>query len=643
MKGLFAVAALIISSPILAQEDTSSKTLDGVIVTATKTPIKQAQTGKVVSVIDQATIQRNIGKTLTEILNHQTGVFINGANNAPGTNQDFYFRGAGTGNVLILMDGIPVMDPSQINNSFDLNSIAPSQIERIEILKGAQSTLWGSDAVAGVVNIITKRGGAKKISPSALASYGSYNTFRSNASINGTISGFDYNLNYSHTNTKGFSAAHDTLGNRNFDNDGLKQNNFQGNIGYRISPKVALRGLAQVSRYKADLDAAAFADDADFTGNNSQNLYSVALDYNSPKFNLHFISSYQQSKRPITDDSASRGGFNIFADGYYNARTLTEDLYANFRFSPKASLLVGTQYIAQNTDQDYFSISPFGIYDPPKLDSDSANARNGSLYASFLLTDVDGFNLEAGGRYNNHSIYGSNATYSFNPSYNIDDATKVFLNISSGYKIPSLYQLHSEYGNKALNPEKSHNYELGVQAWGNGKRNWFRVLGFKRDIKNLIVFYTEPAPSYRSYYINRDEQHDYGFEVESSIGLGTRGNWVNNLTYVDGEGENDGVKIKNLFRRPNLTFNSVLTLQPVERWTVMPSFRFVGTRAKGLYDYGPAQMPQYYTLDFYTAYDFKPNVRAFVDLRNITDQQYFDVPGYNSRRFNWMAGVSVTL
>ena len=171
MKRRFLVmAAVIISSklqaqlvPALREDSTASKQLDEVIVTATKFQQKQSTTGKVVTVIDQATLQRNAGKTITEILNYQAGVFINGTNNNPGTNQDVYFRGAATGNVLILLDGVPVGDASQINNSFDLNNINTAQVERIEILKGAQSTLWGSDAVAGVINIITKKNSNKKI------------------------------------------------------------------------------------------------------------------------------------------------------------------------------------------------------------------------------------------------------------------------------------------------------------------------------------------------------------------------------------------------------------------------------------------------------------------------------------------------
>ena len=103
------------------------------------------------------------------------------------------------------------------------------------------------------------------------------------------------------------------------------------------------------------------------------------------------------------------------------------------------------------------------------------------------------------------------------------------------------------------------------------------------------------------------------------------------------------VKIKNFYRRPNFSLNSTLNLQPAKGLTITPSFRFVGSRLKGEYDAGQALGPQYYTIDFYTGYNFTRQLRAFVDLRNITNQQYFDVVGYNSRKFNVMAGVSFAL
>lgn len=623
----------------MAQQDTvKQSTLDEVLITATRTPVKQSQTGKVVSVIDQATLQRNAGKTVTEIINYQSGVFINGANNNMGTNQDIYFRGANTGNVLILIDGIPVGDPSQISNTFDLNNIAVNQIERIEILKGAQSTLWGSDAVAGVINIITKKGGTKKIGAQASLFYGSYNTVRADAGVNGRIGDFTYNVNYNFVNSKGFSSAHDTTGTADFDDDGFDQNNLQATLGYRFSPKLSLRGLVNYGKYTADIDAGAFTDDKDYTMENTNNLYSLDLAYTSSAFGLHFINSLQKAKRLLNDDSSHVGGFAKFARGSYEGTSYISELISNFTFSPKTSLVAGVQTVFQNTDQSYLSISSFGPYETAL--GDSAKTTNVSAYASFLVTNVGGWNNEIGFRYNNHSIYGSNATYTFNPSYNIDDNTRVFVNISSGYKVPSLYQLYSEYGNKDLKPEKSTNYELGVQTFSNNKKNSFRITGFKRDIKDLITYFTDPN-TFASFYINRDKQNDYGFELESNIGIGNIGNWINNITYVDGEGTNDGSKVKNLFRRPNFALSSVLTLQPVKGFTVMPSFRLVGTRLKGTYDAGPAVQPNYYTIDVYAGYNFSKTVRIFLDLRNITNQEYFDIVGYNSRKFNFTAGAAV--
>ncbi len=637
MKQKFLVlAAVCFSSYAQSQDTTSANQLNDVVITATKFQQKQSTTGKVVSVIDKEMLQRNSGKTITEIINTQTGVFINGANNNLGTNQDVYFRGASSGNTLILIDGVPVGDPSQINNSFDLNSISIGQIERIEILKGAQSTLWGSDAVAGVINIITKKGGPQLFSPSALLSYGSYNTFRGSVGVNGRFSNFSYNLNYNLTDSKGFSTAYDSTDESNFDDDKFTQNNFQANLGYKISNQFSVKGFYTDTKYKSGIDAGAFTDDKDNTIDNKTSIKNLELAYDADKIKLHLSQTFVSSERIFLDDSTDVGGFAKYAKGNYNGNSAITELYGNIALAKKLSLVSGLQYLTQKTDQEYFSISFFGPYQTAL--GDSAKANNFSLYNSLLLTDINGFNLEAGFRYNNHNIYGDNTTFSLNPSYNIDAHTKMFVNISSAYKIPSLYQLYSEYGNKELSPEKSVNYEIGVDARSSNNKNGYRIVAFKRDIKDLIIFFTDE--NYNSKYMNRDEQHDYGFEAESNIALGKNGNWITNITYIDGEGENDNEKVRNLYRRPNFVLQSTISIQPAKGLTLSPSFRFVGTRLKGQYDAGPDVQPQYYTLDFYAGYSFAKHFRTFVDVRNITNQKYFDVVGYNSRQLNVMAGIA---
>ncbi|MBS1599713.1 MAG: TonB-dependent receptor [Bacteroidetes bacterium] len=622
----------------MAQKDSvNTNQLNEVIITAAKTNLKQSQTGKIVTVLDQQTIANNIGRSLSELLNTQAGFFLNGANNTHGTNIDAYFRGSATGNLLIVIDGIPVFDPSQPNNSFDLNSIPLDQIEKIEILKGGQSTLWGSDAVAGVVQIFLKKDWKKKIAANANVAYGSYNTLNAGAGINGAIDRFAYNLQYNYLKTDGISAAYDSTGKQNFDKDGFKRNNFRGELRYAITKNLNVKAIANLSIYHNDLDEGAFTDDKDYTAKNVNNLGALYFNYHKENFSWNLLGSYQQAKRSFVDDSTDISSpYYKYAAGKYIGNTLTVETFGNIHLAKHFQLVSGVQYIHQQTDQFYKSYSDFGPYESD-LGKDSARINQVSVYTSLLITDVHGFNFEAGGRVNNHSIYGNNATYTLNPSININEHVKLFLNISSAYKIPSLYQLYSEYGNRDLKPESSTTYELGVQGETNDKTLFFRVAAFKRDTRNLIIFFTDTT-TFASKYINRDKQNDYGFELESTVQLGKIGSWNNNFAYVHGRGEQDNVKMDNLFRRPNFTWNSALALQPVKQLTIAPSLRVIGTRLKAPYDIGPDKMPSYYTVDCLLAYKIN-HVRFFAEFHNITNQQYFDIVGYNTKRFNMLAGV----
>ena len=188
-KIFIAAAVTIFSNQLLAQgliPDTVSKILDEVIITATKSPIKQSETGKVVNVITQEQLNRSSGKTLSEVLNQLPGMIINGADNNWGTNPTIYTRGASSSNTLILLDGVPLYDASGVGNEFDLNNFALDNIEKIEVLKGSQSTLYGSDAVAGVINIISKKEGNKPFKLNVNLSAGSYDTYKGSASLSGS-------------------------------------------------------------------------------------------------------------------------------------------------------------------------------------------------------------------------------------------------------------------------------------------------------------------------------------------------------------------------------------------------------------------------------------------------------------------------
>src|SRR5205814_1295066 len=117
----------------------------------------------VLTVITRQQLERSGGKDLSQVLSEQAGIYIGGANSNPGKDKSIYLRGARVDHTLITIDGVPVYDPSGIGANFDIRNLSIDNIERIEVLKGSQSTLYGSDAIAGVINIITRKASSKKI------------------------------------------------------------------------------------------------------------------------------------------------------------------------------------------------------------------------------------------------------------------------------------------------------------------------------------------------------------------------------------------------------------------------------------------------------------------------------------------------
>ncbi len=283
----------------------SIKQLDQVVITATKHERKQSQTGKVLTVISAEVLERSSGQTLADLLNRQVGIIINGAQNNLGTNQSVYIRGAGIGYSLILLDGIPLYDPSNLSNNFDLNLIPIDQIERIEILKGGQSTLYGSDALAGVINIISKKSFQKPLELQALLGAGSYGTWKGNLTLGGQSEKTSYSAQYSHLNSQGFSSALDEKELGGFDKDGFVENNLSAQLKQRIVPGLLLKGLFSYNTYTADIDAGAFVDDRDYITASNNLLGGAGLVFDKQYLRLTLNYVYNATERIFEDDSTS--------------------------------------------------------------------------------------------------------------------------------------------------------------------------------------------------------------------------------------------------------------------------------------------------------------------------------------------------
>ncbi len=641
-RNFFVLTAVLISIQLTAQVD-SSKTLNEAFVTANRFEQKQDQTGKLVTVINKEQIERSNGKSVSQLLNEQAGIIVNGSLNAPGTVQTVYVRGASSGRVMILVDGVPVYDPSMINNEFDLNFISLQDIERIEISRGAQSTLYGSDAIAGVINLITVKKDIKKSFQAKLVSQaGNRSSYKTHAGIYGRINKFSYSGSFSFLHTDGFSAAHDSTGIKNFDKDGMEGDMEKLRLQYEITDGLKANAWLLRGRYDADIDMNVFVDEKDYYFSHNNDMSGIGLEYKKGKLELKTNLRSGRTMRQFHNDSAfvSISGIK-FETNYYGSRNSFFEVYGNYKINPQFTILAGMDYRKDKMHQDYFSISFFGPYSS-KFDDTSLNQVSG--YASvFFSTKDNKLKLEAGGRINDHSKYGSNATYTFNPSYNISRSFRIFGTVSSGYKAPSIYQLLDGFsGNPDLKPETSTNYELGTAFLKETIST--RAVYFHREIENGIDF------DYNNFkYFNFNQQSVNGLEFEFRY-KPKQWDISSNYTFISGEEMTQSRKTfadttyKDLLRRPKHSFNLNIGFQPTAKFFISAGLKSVSKRFDtGGFMSNDVLLDGYTLINAYSEYKFKPAIKLFVDLQNITGKKFFDIRGYNSIPFTFAAGITAEI
>lgn len=596
-----------------AQQDSISLTsLDEVVITATKFAKSQSETGKVLTVINEAELAKSAGKDLAQVLNEQAGLFINGATSSPGKDKSVFLRGAKGEYTVILLDGIPLNDPSSIGGgAYDLRMIPLDQIARIEILKGNQSTLYGSNAIAGVINIITKKDGDKKVSGTGTLSYGNFNSLRGSVSVSGGTDVVDYSVGASHYSTDGFSEAAERNGD-DFEKDGMTQQAFQANVTIKPLKQLSVQPYFRYSEFDGQYDGGPFLDNPVNEYRSSFQNYGAIIDYKLNKGNFHAYYGFDKTNRVFVDSS-----FGFTSTYRYYGRFHHAEVFINYNVSTHLQLLSGANWQSLNMpDELAVEKNPSSTLFSP--------------YASLFLKNWKGFSAELGGRLNHHSAYGNNVTFSFNPSYLIDDKAKVFFNISSGFKAPSLQQLYGQFGaNPDLKPEKSTSTELGAHFFIEQKAD-IRIVGFTRNIRD-VIFYAFPEG-----YINQNKQVDKGFDVEATWRVNTKIRLRTFYSYVEGKTrQNSTETLKFLYRIPKHSAGFNVMYSPTSRWTTSMNYKFMGSRNDLFYNAAIFQneevsLDAYHLLDFYTDYSFLKNkLKVFLDAKNVLNQKYYEVYGYS--------------
>ena len=616
-----------------SQKDSlNTNTLEEVIVTANKVEQKQNSTGKVVTVINAANLQANAGRSIAQILNEQAGLYLPGSVSNVGTVPSIYMRGASSGRTLILIDGMPVGDPSMISNEFDLNLVSLNLIERIEILKGAQSTLYGSDAIGGVINIITKNKSIPVLSGDF--STGSYGTKKMNLQHSNTLGKFNYAVGYGNETATGFSAATDITGKNNFDKDGYANKNWFANINYTFNQHWNLKASTHQTSYNADIDYGAFKDDKDEQFHNATKLTGFVLKYKKEKtvFQLQYQLSTQD--RQYKNDSADRI-YTIFEDNQYTGKSHYADAFYATSVSKNIQWIMGGDFRYGSYQQTYASISEYGPYNDNFKDTFQYQT---ALYSSLLINDASNkWVLELGGRLNKHDRYGTNQTFTISPSYKLSSTFRLMASASTGYKAPSLYQLSY---NEQLKPEQSFNTEIGIDYKTNPL--FVRAVYYNRTIDNGIDF------NYIDYnFFNYIQQKVNGLELEFNWKANEKNNFTANYTLMNGQETNqnrvtttDTITYNYLLKRPKNSMGIQWTYQASPKLSFSMAARYISKRYDvGGYAAEDVSLKSYTLINAHIQYNYNKHLVLYADGQNLGNAVFQEINGYNAMGRMLMLGL----
>lgn len=612
---VFPFCAMSAQNQTLDSIAVSTNYLDEVVVTDSRFALKRSQSGKTVVKIKQEEIQQFSGLGLGVLLSTHLGIDVIGKNLYSGHNPStISIRGGRNRQVLILIDGVRVSDPSRIDNDFDINALSVEMIESIEIVKGAASTLYGSSAATGVINITTKKAGdsiqlmAKKIwstEQTANQSLDEFNAGNHMIHLSGTQAGIGINLAYSERYSDEMTAV---VGD---EPDPFNKVNLNVGLSGKITSKFKWRLGWNSDAVEADYDNSFPIEQADFTYTTQLDRFSLNTQYDYTGGSLNLNAGFQKNKREYISP------FPLV----YEGENLNIDFFNKYIFNNYFYTIVGFQYQKATMKADY---------NPEVTQSD--------FYINAVFLDPSGFNLNMGMRYNHHNAYDGHWTYSLNPSYsfdlNIDYQMKILTSYSKAFIAPGLYQLYDpSYGNDALKPENNKSFEFGSEIRSN--QTTFSAVYFYRSEDPTLIF----GPPKEGYpygrYANSDKEISYrGIELAYNFQLfdsvKTRLNYIFTETT---DGDLRGI--------PKHAINGVMDFPLSDQTNLNWVGQFTGDRIAN---------DSTSLLDAYSLFTLqlnhrlkKPNANVFLSVYNLFDTEYVIIPQYATRGRNILAGISIQL
>ena len=635
-----------------------------VIVSATKTPLPISQVTSAVQVITGVELERKKIKMVIDALRLAEGVFAT-SSGGPGTEASVKMRGAAAKHTMVLIDGVIVNSPT--TGTYDFANLTTENIDRIEIVRGAQSMLYGSDAMGGVINIYTKRG-ADKFTSNAFVEYGSFASIREGVQASGAKGPVDFSASLSRWDTSSFSAINYRRG--AYERDGFHNWQASGKLGISLPKDGRLE--FNLRWYNSDVNFDGFADSgapADVYGakQTTRNLI-ISGTYDQPitswwnqKLTLAQANEHQQSSSGQVGLNLNTGGVitaanncgsfippgppvdTCFTPFSSNLDTLNQRLEWQHNFQVRKELLLTAGYQFRQEQGD--ASGNFGSASPNKLISSNAG------FAQAQVNLFDRLLFTGGVRQDSYNVFGDATTYRLTGGYlHKETGTKIRASYGTGFKAPTLNDLFFQgFGNPNLQPEKSKSADVGIDQSLFQDKLKLSVGYFWNHFDNLITFASNPNCPASSIFSGfcptniasaKTEGWEMSFKYELMKGLDFRGQYTMTVTRAYGlPGSPENTRLP---RWPYDQATLGVSYQPIDSARINVDYRFVGARNNNADNTPSQRQGSFGVVNASATYDVTNNWQVFGRADNLLNQKYEEILYFGTSIRSVYGGVKFT-
>lgn len=606
---------------------TADSSLDEVVVVANRAPEPLSKVGNSVTVLTDEDIKASQFTVVSDLLATTPGLSV-ARTGGVGQPTSVFIRGAESDQTVVVIDGVQINDPSEPAGQFDFENLLTSNVSRIEILRGAQSTLYGSQAMGGVISITT----ADPDGPAGggvSAEGGSNDTGYATGNIGGKNDRLMWRLAGNWYGTSGIPAFDERFGGTRLCASQI--GGGSGQVRYDITPDLQFDARGYYVQSRTDFDGYdtppnfTFGNDNEY-GRVDQYIGYAGLTLRSPDRTLtnRLAYDYTSTETHEYDPNAPANEGSPSTVTYYGiGRNEREEYQGTWAFLPGYQAVFGAQHERSTIDTD----SPAFDYSGPMPTQNYDTIDSG--YAQIQGAVTSGLTLTAGERYDRHDVFGGHSTGALAAAWSLNGGDTILRSsFSQGFKAPSLYQLYSNYGNQALKPEAAESWDAGVEQHLAAERVMLSATYFQRYSRDLIEFFDCPSladclnPS-GGYYANISRAAAHGVELQSTFQATPELTLAANYTLTDTEDKSPGPTYgQELLRRPKNAANASASY----RWQVPVSANVAVRYAGPSLDAGPAggdvTLGGYVLVDLRVSYALRERLEIYARVENATGKHY---------------------